>query len=59
MRLISLQDSHKELFLDILTKEEKEALLNKKMEDIRKRNEALQKRHAVGGLKLKFHICSG
>ncbi|KAK7505552.1 hypothetical protein BaRGS_00003297, partial [Batillaria attramentaria] len=39
-------DAHKELFLDILTKEEKEALLTKKMEDIRKRNEALQKRHA-------------
>ncbi|GAB1609649.1 uncharacterized protein LOC115217028 isoform X10 [Argonauta hians] len=35
----------KELFLDILTKEEREALLTKKMEEIRKKNEALRKRH--------------
>ncbi|XP_076100274.1 uncharacterized protein LOC143069489 isoform X3 [Mytilus galloprovincialis] len=34
-----------ELFLDILTKEEREALLNKKMEEIRKKNDALRKRH--------------
>lgn len=34
-----------ELFLDILTKEEREALLNKKMEELRKKNEALRKRH--------------
>ena len=37
----------KELFLDILTKEEKEALLTKKMEEIKKKNETLRKRHAV------------
>ncbi|XP_071081229.1 uncharacterized protein [Haliotis cracherodii] len=36
---------NKELFLDILTKEEKEALLTKKMEEIRKKNDALRKRH--------------
>ena len=39
-----------ELFLDILTKEEKEALLSKKMEAIRKKNEVLQKRHEVNKL---------
>lgn len=38
---------NKELFLDILTKEEKEALLTKKMEEIRKKNDALRKRHEV------------
>ena len=37
----------KELFLDLLNKEEKEALLVKKMEDIRKKNELLRKRHEV------------
>jgi hypothetical protein len=36
-----------ELFLDILTKEEREALLNKTMEEIRKKNEALRKRHSA------------
>ncbi|XP_041351675.1 coiled-coil domain-containing protein 9-like isoform X2 [Gigantopelta aegis] len=34
-----------ELFLDLLTKEEREALLNKKMEEIRKKNDALRRRH--------------
>ncbi|XP_052827796.1 uncharacterized protein LOC106881761 isoform X14 [Octopus bimaculoides] len=38
-------NADKELFLDILTKEEREALLTKKMEEIRKKNEALRKRH--------------
>ncbi|XP_022330670.2 uncharacterized protein LOC111128977 isoform X5 [Crassostrea virginica] len=38
-------NANQELFLDILTKEEKEALLTKKMEEIRKKNEALRKRH--------------
>ena len=38
------------MFLDILTKEEKEALLNKKMEEIRRKNEALRKRHEVSDL---------
>ncbi|XP_077996547.1 uncharacterized protein LOC144449870 [Glandiceps talaboti] len=32
-------------FLDILNKEEKEVLLNKKIEDMRKKNERLMKRH--------------
>ena len=41
------QDAHKELFLDMLTKEEKEALLTKKMEDLRRQNEAIQKRYEV------------
>jgi hypothetical protein len=41
------QDPNKELFLDMLTKDEKEALLTKKMESIRKQNEALLKRHKV------------
>ena len=41
------QDAHKELFLDMLTKEEKEALLTKKMESLRKQNEAIQKRYEV------------
>jgi len=35
------------LFLDILTKEEKEALLSKKMEAIRKKNDCLRVRHEV------------
>ncbi|XP_070181403.1 nucleolar and coiled-body phosphoprotein 1-like isoform X2 [Littorina saxatilis] len=43
---MATQDAHKELFLDILTKEEREALLNKKMENLRKQNEAIQKRYA-------------
>jgi len=34
-----------DLFLDILTKEEKEALLSKKMEAIRKKNDMLRQRH--------------
>ncbi|WAR18180.1 hypothetical protein MAR_000018 [Mya arenaria] len=34
-----------ELFLDILTKEEKEALLTKKMEAIRKKNDVIRIRH--------------
>jgi hypothetical protein len=44
---IYLLQASAELFLDILTKEEREALLNKKMEEIRKKNEALRKRHEV------------
>lgn len=40
-------DASGELFLDIFTKEEREALLTKKMEEIRKKNKQLQKRHAV------------
>ena len=43
-----------ELFLDILTKEEKEALLSKKMEAIRKKNVMLQNRHAVRNLLLNM-----
>ena len=43
------------LFLDILTKEEKEAMLNKKMEEIRKKNEALQRRHAVSTIFLNVY----
>ncbi|CAH1791299.1 unnamed protein product [Owenia fusiformis] len=35
----------KELFLDILTKEEREAMLTQKMEQIRKKNDQLRKRH--------------
>ena len=35
------------MFLDILTKEEKEALLSKKMEAIRKKNDLLRQRHEV------------
>ena len=45
-----------ELFLDILTKEEKEALLSKKMEAIRKKNEVLQKRHEVNKSKLFIYM---
>lgn len=44
---MSQVNANQELFLDILTKEEKEALLTKKMEEIRKKNEALRKRHEV------------
>ena len=44
----TLPDDH-DLFLDTLTKDEKEAMLSKKMEDIRRKNEALQRRHAVSG----------
>ncbi|CAC5418572.1 unnamed protein product [Mytilus coruscus] len=36
-----------ELFLDIPTKEEREALLNKKREEIRKKNDALRKKHKL------------
>ncbi|XP_061172773.1 coiled-coil domain-containing protein 9-like isoform X3 [Saccostrea echinata] len=43
--MTSQVNANQELFLDILTKEEKEALLTKKMEEIRKKNEALRKRH--------------
>lgn len=44
---MSQVNANQELFLDILTKEEKEALLTKKMEEIRKKNEALRKRREV------------
>ncbi len=40
-------NQEQELFLDILTKEEKEALLNMKMEEIRRKNQELTRRHAV------------
>jgi hypothetical protein len=39
-----------ELFLDILTKEEKEALLTQKMQAIRKKNDILRIRHEVRSL---------
>ena len=52
-------DATEGLFLDILTKEEKEAMLNKKMEEIRKKNEALQRRHAVSKTTCTIHqTCS-
>ena len=44
---MSTSSDPQEMFLDILTKDEKEALVNKKMEEMRMKNEQLQKRHAV------------
>lgn len=45
-----------ELFLDILTKEEKEALLSKKMEAIRKKNDILRIRHEVSGTAIASYV---
>ncbi|XP_074655954.1 uncharacterized protein LOC141909419 isoform X2 [Tubulanus polymorphus] len=42
---MSATQSARQTSPDMLSKEEKEALLNKKMEEIRKKNEALKKRH--------------
>ena len=39
--------SGEDLYLDTLTKDEKEALLNRKMLEIRRKTEELQRRHEV------------
>ncbi|XP_077866210.1 uncharacterized protein LOC100378168 isoform X3 [Saccoglossus kowalevskii] len=46
-------------FLDILNKEEKEVLLNKKIEDMKKKNERLMKRHQEIEDDKKYAIESG
>ena len=45
-------ENDREDFMDQLTKEEKEAMLNRKMEEMRRRNQELQMRHQVAILSL-------